>query len=81
MLLELPNPEYQNLQNNYQHLKNIKTNHLDKKRELPVNVILGVNNYTRIKTQERSRVELLGDPIAELAKLDWVILSPEKENV
>ena len=81
VLLELPNPEYQNLQNNYQHLKNIKTNHLDKKRELPVHVILGVNNYTRVKTQERSRVELLGDPIAELAKLDWVILSPGKENV
>ena len=81
VLLELPNPEYQNLQNNYQHLKNIKTNHLDKKRELPVHVILGVKNYTRIKTQQRSRVELLGDPVAELAKLGWVISLPGKENV
>ena len=51
MLLELPNPEYQNLQNNYQYLKNIKINHHDKKRELPVHAILGVKNYTRIKTQ------------------------------
>ena len=81
VLLELPNPEYQNLQNNYQYLKNIKINHHDKKRELPVHVILGVKNYTRIKTQQRSTVELLGDPVAELAKLGWVISLPGKENV
>ena len=56
MLLELPNPEYQDLQNNYQDLKNIKINDHDKKFKLPVRVILGLNNYTRIKTQERSRM-------------------------
>ena len=28
--LELPNPEYQNLQNSYQHLKDIKINDHDK---------------------------------------------------
>ena len=31
VLLELPNPEYQNLQNSYQHLKDIKINYHDKK--------------------------------------------------
>ena len=31
VLLELPNAEYQNLQNSYQHLKNIKINYHDKK--------------------------------------------------
>ena len=36
VFLELPNPEYQNLQNSYQHLKNIKINDHDKKLELPV---------------------------------------------
>ena len=60
MLLELPNPEYQNLQNSYQHLKNFKINEHDKKLELLVHVILGMNNYTRIKTQERPRVGLPG---------------------
>ena len=39
-----------------------------------------MKDYTRIKTQERSRVGLSGEPIAELTKLGWVILSPEKEN-
>ena len=38
------------LQNSYQHLKDIKINDHHKKLELPVHVILGVNDYT---TQER----------------------------
>ena len=80
MLLELPNPEYQNLQNSYQHLKDIKINDHDKKRELLVHVILGVNGYIRIKIQERPRAGFPGEPIAELTKLGWVILLPGKEN-
>ena len=52
VLLELPNPEYQNLQNSYQHLKDMKINDHDKKLYLPVHVILGVSDSTRIKTQE-----------------------------
>ena len=80
VLLELPNPEYQTLQNSYQYLKDIKINDHDKKRELPVHVMLGVNDYTRIKAQERQRVGLPGKPIAELTKLGWVILSPGKEK-
>ena len=42
-----------------------------------------MNDYTRIKTQERPRGrggEPPGEPIAELTKLGWVILSPGKEN-
>ena len=39
-----------------------------------------MNDYTRIKAQERPRVGLPGKPIAELTKLGWVILSPGKEN-
>ena len=48
--------------------------------ELPVHVILGVNNYIKMKTQEWPRVGLPGEPIAELTKLGWVILSPGEEN-
>ena len=49
--------------------------------ELLVHVILGVNDYTRIKTQKRPRVGLLGELVAELTKLGWVILSPEKKTL
>ena len=73
MLLELPNPKYQRI------FINIKNDH-DKERELPVHVILGMNDYTRIKTQERPRLGLPGEPIAELSKLGWVISWPGKEN-
>ena len=69
VLLELPNPEYKNLQHSYQRLKDIKINDHDKKLELPAHVILGVNDYTRIKTQERPGVWLSREPIAELTKL------------
>ena len=78
--LKLPNPEYQNLPNSCQHLKDIKTNEQDKKRELPVYVILGMNDYTRIKIQERPRLGLSGETTVELTKLVPVVLSPGKEN-
>ena len=39
-----------------------------------------MNDYTRIKTQERPRVGLPGELVAELTKLSWVTLSPENEN-
>ena len=74
MLLELPNREYQNFQISYQHLKDIKINDHDKKLELPVHVILEVNDYTKTKTQERPRMRHRGKSIAELTKLSWVIL-------
>ena len=80
VLLDLPNLEYHKLQNNYQHLKDIKINDHDKKSVLPVHVISGVNDYTTIKTQERQRVGLPWEPIAELTKQGWVTLWPGKEN-
>ena len=52
----------------------------DKKRELPLYVILGVNDYTRTKIQERPRAGLSGETGVELTKLGWVVLSPGKEN-
>ena len=64
LLLELPNPEFKNSQNSYQHLKDIKINDHDKKRQLPVHVILGMNDYARIKTQEIPKPELRGEPVA-----------------
>ena len=45
----------------------------DKKRELFVHVIVGVNDYTRIKTQERQRVVVSWEPVAEITKLAWAI--------
>ena len=43
-------------------------------------MILGIRDYTKIKTPDRARIGLPGEPIAELTKLGWYIVSPGKEN-
>ena len=52
VLLKLPNPEYQILQNSYHYAKDIKISDHNKKTDLSVHVIFGVNDITRIKAQE-----------------------------
>ena len=74
VLVELPNPKYLQLQSKYQHLKDLEINDNDPKAVLPADIILGVNDYTKIKTQERPRVGLEGEPLAELTKIRWVIV-------
>ena len=80
VLLELPNPNYPEIQKSYNHLKDIIINVTDTKKELLVHVILGAGDYTKIKTQERARVGQPGEPIAELTKLGWAVISPGQET-
>ena len=47
---------------------------------MPVHVLLGISNYTKIKTQEQPGVGLPGEPIAELPRFGWVIVSPGQET-
>ena len=79
VLLELSNPKYWDLQNTYVYLKDLQINDHDPRSELPVHVILGISDYKKIKTQERLGVDLPGEPIAELTKFGWVIVSSEKK--
>ena len=65
VLLEIPNPHYSEMQKKYAHLSDIIITDHDTKKDLPVHVILGAGDYTKIKTQERSRVGQPGEPIAE----------------
>ena len=75
VLLELLNPKYRELQKIYIHLKNLQINDYYPKSELPVHVILDISDYTKIKTQDRLRVGLPGEPIVELTKFGLVIVS------
>ena len=45
VLLELPNPNYPEIQKSYNHLKDIIINDTDTKKDLPVHVILGTGDY------------------------------------
>ena len=64
----------------YVHLKNLHINDHDPKSKLPAHEILGISDYTKIKTQERPRVGVPEEPIAELSKFGCVIVSPRKET-
>ena len=79
-LLSLPNPNYLEIISHYPHLNDIKLNNIVKKKELPVHVILGVSDYAKIKMQERPTIGQPGDPIAELTRFGWFIVSPGHEN-
>ena len=79
ILLELPNPNYPEIQTSYNHLKDI-INHTETNKELPVHVILEAGDYTKIKNQERARVGQAGEPITESTKLGWVVIFPGQET-
>ena len=60
----------------YAHLSDIIITDHNTEKKLPVNFILGAGDYTKIKTQERARVGQPREPIAELTRLVWVVISP-----
>ena len=51
----------------------------EEKSNLPVHIILETSEYARIKTPNKPRMGRPGEPIAELTKFGWTILSPGKE--
>ena len=45
-----------------------------------VHLILGASEYARIKTETKPKVGQPSEPVAELTKFGWTILSPGKET-
>ena len=78
-LLMIDNPHYQKIIDSYAHLKGVEMTDYDPKSYLPVHLILGASDYAAIKTSERPRVGLPGEPVAEKTKLGWTIMSPGTE--
>lgn len=66
-LLEVENPQYEQLLKTYSHLAGVKMNDDDTKSYLPTHAILGAGVYARIGKQ--------GEPVAKRTKLGWLILS------
>ena len=57
--LTLINPWYKDILAKYDHLKEVEIDDVYLKRELPVHLILGTSEYTRIKTKTTPKMDLL----------------------
>ena len=53
---------------------------VDGKPQLPVHLILGASKYARIKTARKPCVGRHGEPVAELTKFGWTLMSPGTED-
>ena len=78
-LLTLDNPKYKEIIANYSHLDGIIMQDEDEKERLPVHLILGAGDYSKIKTASKPRIGSPGEPVAELTKFGWTIMSPGEE--
>ena len=77
-LLSLENPSYKDLVEQYDHL--ITMDDVDDKGELPMHLILRTNEYAQKKTVTTPKIGKPGEPIAELTRLRWTIMSPRSES-
>jgi len=78
-LLTLENPSYPELLAQYPHLHGVEMEETDVKKILPFHVILGANEYTKIKMAGYQRTGAMGKPIAEQTRLSWTIMSSGAE--
>ena len=51
----------------------------DTKPELTIHMIIEASDYATIKVPEMLRIGLPGEPVAELTRFEWVIMSPGNE--
>ena len=80
-LLTVPNPQLQKLIQNFSHLNGVNVNDHSTKDELPIHIVLGTGEFTKIRTPTAPRVGEVGQPTAEFTKLGWVVMSPGKEDL
>ncbi|CAB4021652.1 Hypothetical predicted protein, partial [Paramuricea clavata] len=74
-LLLLDNPHNEKRIEAHQHLRDIELGDHPTKERLPVHVILGANEYAKIRTSQ-VRIGRQGEPVAELTRYGWALMSP-----
>ena len=74
--LSLDDPKYEAMVNKYRHLSDLRLHDMDNKSELPVHLVLGTSEYSRINTATKPRIGNPGEPVAEYTLLGWTIISP-----
>ena len=79
-LMMTNNPNYKKLLGKYSHLKEVKIDDPDNRKQIPIHVVLGASDYAAIKTTTAQKVRLPGQPVAEKTLLGWTIMSPGRED-
>ena len=64
-LLDLENQHYKEILEANSHLKGVRMDDDDTKDRLPVHIILGANDFAKIRAGELLRVGRHGDPVAQ----------------
>ena len=77
VLLSIPNPNYAEKISQHNYLEGVVMDDDVSKPELPVHLILGASDYSRIKTNTKPK---LGQPVAELTAFGWTMMSAGKEE-
>lgn len=80
-LLYLGNPKYEEIIKTNEHMQGVTMDDHDTKDKLPVHIILGASEFAKLKTEKPPRVGLPGQPVAELTRYGWTIMSHGKEPV
>ena len=78
-LLILENPKYQKVIARNPHLSGVVMNDVDTKSRLPMHITLGAGDFAKLKTESVPKIGEPGQPVAELTKFGWIIMSPGKE--
>ena len=78
-LLSIDNPHYEKVKAKYCHLGQVNMADKDTKDQLPIHVILSVEDCARIKNNKSPLIGQAGEPVAKYTKLGWIIISPDNE--
>lgn len=79
VILTVSSPHYKELISKYPHLEGVVIEDNDKKSKLPIHLILGASEYSRINTEKKPRIRKPSEPIAELTTLGWSMMSSGNE--
>ena len=81
VLLHTANPHYEKLLKKFSHLDGVTMNDSDSKPELPIHMVMGLSEFTKIKTTIPARIGEVGDPVAEFTKFGWALMSPGQKDL
>ena len=80
-LLCMENPRYNQIVHNYDHLKGVSMADVDGKPQLPVHLNLRCKRVRKDQNcNEAACVGRPGEPVAELTKFGWTLMSPGTED-